>query len=91
MKRKKTNPRKIPRTEADVERAIQFGCDTGARLILDTMVYTLATDFKLSDEWLDHFHERFMAHIDSYTKGYITQEDMRKTTLAERGWEVQLY
>lgn len=90
MKRK-TNPRRIPCTQADVERAMKYGSDTGASIILDVMIYTLATDFQLPDAWLDKFHERFMAHIDSYVKGYLSQEDMRQTTLAERGWEVQLY
>lgn len=91
MKRNKVNPRRIPRSQADVERARDEGADIGAQLMLDLMVFTLATDFNLPDTWLDRFHERFMAHMESYTKGYLTQEDMRSTTLTERGWEVKLF
>lgn len=86
----RTNPRRIPRTQADVDRARMEGADKGAKLMLDVMVYTLATDFALPDSWLDRFHERFMAHLDDFVRGYITQEDMRQTALQERGWEVEL-
>ncbi len=86
----KTNPRRIPCSLADVEKARMDGADKGAQLMLDVMIYTLGTDFNLPDSWLERFHDRFMAHLDDFVKGYITQEDMRQTTLQERGWEVQL-
>lgn len=87
---KRVNPRRVPCSLADVERARSEGADAGAKLMLDVMIYTLGTDFNLPDAWLAKYHERFMAHIDDFVKGYISQEDMRKTTLAERGWEVDL-
>lgn len=86
----KTNPRKRPASAADVNRAKDEGFRMGAELMLDLMIYTLGTDFEMTDEWLDRYHERFMAHMDSFAKGYLSKEDMRSTTLEERGWEVRL-
>lgn len=86
----KTNPRKRPASVADVNRAKDEGFQMGAELMLDLMIYTLGTDFEMTDEWLDRYHERFMAHMDSFAKGYLSKEDMRSTTLEERGWEVRL-
>ncbi len=86
----KTNPRRKPATQADVNRAKDEGFSMGAELMLDLMIYTLGTDFDMTDEWFDRFHERFMNHMDSFVKGYLSKEDMRSTTLEERGWEVKL-
>lgn len=86
----KTNPRKRPASVADVNRAKDEGFQMGAELMLDLMIYTLGTDFEMTDGWLDRYHERFMAHMDSFAKGYLSKEDMRSTTLEERGWEVRL-
>lgn len=86
----KTNPRKRPASAADVNRAKDEGFQMGAELMLDLMIYTLGTDFEMTDEWLDRYHERFMAHMDSFARGYLSKEDMRSTTLEERGWEVRL-
>lgn len=86
----KTNPRKRPASAADVNRAKDEGFQMGAELMLDLMIYTLGTDFEMTDEWLDRYHERFMAHMDSFANGYLSKEDMRSTTLEERGWEVRL-
>lgn len=87
---KKTNPRNRPATQADVKRAWGEGFEAGVALHLDVMIFTLGTDFSLPDVWLEKFHERYMAHMDSYAKGYLTQEDMRKTTLAEKNWQVEI-
>lgn len=88
---KKVNPRNIPRTQADVNRADKDGFRRGFVLCMDLMVFTIGTDFQnLPDDWLERFHERFMSHMDSYNKGYLTQHDMRQTALAEKGWGVEL-
>lgn len=84
----KINPRKIPRSQADVERAFNEGFIDGAKDFLDVMVFTLGCDCDMSDEWLDFFHERFMANYDSHINGELTTSDMKKTAYAEKGWEV---
>lgn len=83
---KKKNPRRLPRSQADVDSAFQ----DGATLTLDLMPFTLGTDMEMSDEWLETFHERYMAHLRALKAGYITQEDLRETTLIEKGWKLEL-
>lgn len=82
----KINPRRIPRSQADVDKAFR----DGAAMTLEIMVFTLGTDMDMSDEWLDRFHERYMAHLRAYNAGYITTEDLRNTSLQEKGWELSL-
>lgn len=82
----KVNPRRIPRSQADVDKAFR----DGAAMTLELMVFTLGTDMDMSDEWLDKFHERYMAHLRAYNAGYITTEDLKQTTYQEKGWELSL-
>lgn len=82
----KRNPRKIPRTQADVDKAFR----DGAIMVMELMVFTLGTDMDMSDEWLDKYHDRFMAHLRAYNAGYITVEDLRKTTYQEKGWQTDI-
>lgn len=82
----KVNPRRIPRSQADVDKAFR----DGAAMTLELMVFTLGTDMDMSDEWLDKFHERYMAHLRAYNAGYITAEDLKQTTYQEKGWELSL-
>lgn len=86
----KTNPKRIPRSQADVDKAYDEGFYDGLRDALDIMVYTLGCDCEMSDDWLDFFHERFMKNLDCHVHGELSTKDMRKTMYAEKGWEVQL-
>ena len=86
---KKINPRNQPATQADVSRAYRQGFEDGAMDFLDIMVFTLGCDCDMDDEWLDFFHSRFMANWDSHLNGELTTHDLRATSYAEKGWEVQ--
>lgn len=86
----KTNPKRIPRSQADVDKAYGDGFYNGLRDALDIMVYTLGCDCEMSDDWLDFFHERFMKNLECHVHGELSTKDMRNTMYAEKGWEVQL-
>ena len=86
----KINPQRIPKTQADVNKAYDLGVDAGMRLLMDVMVYTLGCDMDCDDEWLSFFHDRFMANVDSHLHGELTQRDMRSTAYAEKGWEIDI-
>lgn len=86
MGRAKVNPRHVPVSMADVNKAYRDGCV----LTMDIMLFTLATDMEVSPEWLDRFHERYMAHLKAHRAGYLSQDDMRETTKEETGWEFEL-
>lgn len=83
---KKTNPRRIPRTQADVDNAF----NEGAAMTMELMIYTLGTDMDMPDEWLDKYHERYMAHLRALNAGYITIDDLKQTTYQEKGWKTDL-
>ena len=82
----KVNPRRKPASFADINRAYRDGCV----LTMDIMLFTLATDMEVSPEWLDKFHARYMAHLQAYKTGYISQQDMRDSLKEETGWEFEL-
>lgn len=82
----KTNPRRIPATQADVTKAYKEGLSH----MLELVTFTLGTDMGVSDEWFDRFHDRLMAHVDSMARGYISIADVRKTTRDEKHWETDL-
>lgn len=86
---KKTNPNKIPRTQADVDKAYQKGLYEGRRDFMDVMIYTIGCDCDMSDEWLDFFNERFTKNMKCHLFGELSTEDMRKTMYAEKNWEIE--
>ena len=86
----KKNPRKIPKTQIDVDRAYMEGWEKCARDFLDLMIYTLGCDCDMGDEWLDFFHERFVKNLDCYQHGELTIRDMRQAAKDEKGWTVEL-
>lgn len=86
MSRTKVNPRRIPVSAADVDKAFRDGCV----LTMDLMMFTLLTDMDASAEWMDKYHDRYMAHLRAYKAGYITQGDLRNALKDETGWEFEL-
>ena len=86
----KVNPRRIQRSQADVEKAYGQGFEDGMRDLMDVMIYTLGTDMEESDKWLDRFHDRFIKNLECHVHGELTTYDMRKIAYSEKGWEVQL-
>lgn len=86
MRDKRINPKRIPRSQADVDKAFR----DGAAMTMEVMIFTLGTDMDMSDEWLDMYHDRFMAHLKALNAGYITIEDLKQTTYQEKGWETNI-
>lgn len=74
---KKTNPRKIPKTQADVDHAYENGKTAGAKSSIIIMMYALKDKFGASDEELTDFFNAITYTIDSINKGYITEKDLQ--------------
>jgi hypothetical protein len=79
----KTNPRKIPRSQADVERAREQGRDEGINGALTIMLFTLMDKFGADDAQLREFADAFSYTVDSIERGYITEADLRKVVKDE--------
>ena len=74
---KKTNPRKIPKTQADVDKAYERGKTEGAKSSIIIMMYAMKDKFGASDEELTEFFEAITYTVDSINKGYITEKDLQ--------------
>ena len=79
----KTNPRRIPHTQADVYRAKELGRTEGINGALTIMLYTLMDKFGADDAQLTEFAEAFSYTVDSIERGYITEADLRKVVKEE--------
>lgn len=74
---KKTNPRKIPKTQADVDRAYQRGKDEGAKSSIIIMMYAMKDKLGATDDQLTEFFDAINYTVDSINKGYITEKDLQ--------------
>lgn len=87
---KKKNPRSIPKTQADVDRARREGMLDGMMLFFDIALYTLGPDLGMDDEGMDAFNQRFNKNLDCHLHGELKDYDMRKAMWEEKGLEVQI-
>ena len=74
---KKTNPRRVPKTQADVDKAYERGRTDGAKSSIIIMMYAMKDKFGASDEELTQFFEAMTYIVDSINKGYITEKDLQ--------------
>lgn len=79
------NPRKIPRTQADVDKAKRQGFDEGIKGALTIFLYTLRDKFSASDEQLKEFADAFNYTLDSINKGYVKEKDLQTVIREEYG------
>jgi len=79
----KTNPRRIPRTQADVDRAYERGREEGVNGALILFLYTMMDKFNAGDDELKQFADAFSYTVDSIEKGYVTEADLRKVVRDE--------
>lgn len=86
----KVNPKRIPRTEADVIKARAQGYDDGIRGSLTIMLYTLRDKFSYTDAQLQAFSDAYNYTVDSINRGYIKPKDLQLVIKEEYGTTVEL-
>lgn len=86
---KRVSPRRIPKTQADVDKAYLKGLHDRRLDVLDVVVYTIGCDCEMSDDWLEFFNERFMKNLRCHLFGELSTDDMRRTAYAERDWKIE--
>jgi hypothetical protein len=86
-KTKKTacNPRRQPKTQADVDKARATGFNEGIKGALTIFLYTLRDKFSASDEQLKEFADAFNYTLDSINKGYVKEKDLQTVIREEYG------
>jgi hypothetical protein len=86
----KVNPRKIPRSEADVIKARTEGYEEGIKGALTIMLYTLKDKFNADDDQLKEFADAFNYTVDGINRGYIKPKDLQMVIREEYGTTVEL-
>ena len=86
MSKRKTNPRRIPATQADVEAARVDGIEKGLRLFLFTLIEQDGADA----EEIRNLMKKIEYTADSISKGYIKWPDIERTLREEYDCEVIL-
>lgn len=82
---KKTNPRRVPATQADVFKARQFG----TRYAVTLMFYTLYSRMGLDAEWLCKMWEQYNDVCNSIIKGYTKFDEIADVLRDEINIEVR--
>lgn len=83
-----SNPRRIPRTQADVDKAYKRGMTDGLQGALTIMLYTLKDKFGTGDEELQEFANAFNYTVDGINKGYVSEKDLQSVIRDEYGTTV---
>lgn len=86
----KTNPRRIPRTQADVDRAYDKGLTDGTICGLTVMLYVLKDKFDAEDEQLLEFSKMFNRTIEAMNDGYVTEADLKTVVKEEYGTVIKV-
>lgn len=80
-----SNPRRLPRTQADVEKAYKRGMNDGLQGALTIMLYVMRDKFSADDSQLEAFADAFNYTVDSINRGYISTKDLQTVIKDEYG------
>lgn len=86
----KKNPRNVPRTQVDVEKAHQNGMLFGTEFALNIVLYVLKDKHEASDEDIMRLRDEFVYQIDSISKGYLKYTDVKRALQTEYDLTVKL-
>lgn len=75
-KPKRPNPRSVPRTQADVERAFKDGEDAGIEVILTLATYALLDKCGADPSFIERFSRAVADVCDSMDRGYVSYPDI---------------
>lgn len=84
------NPRRIPRSQADVNRAEERGKEMGTKGALAIMLYTLHDKFGADDAQLCEFADAFNYTLDGLAKGYVKVKDLESVLKNEYGTTIEV-
>lgn len=88
MGRKTTNPRKIPKTQADVDRAEEKGRLDGMEFMATLTLWILLDKHDAPDEDVQVLNEEIRYLCDSISRGYVSYPDIRRAMKQEHNTEV---
>lgn len=77
MAKKKTNPKKIPRTQRDVDEAYRLGTYKGTEAALIIWVLSMR-DCGVDNDSVVVYFEKFLSNVESMHSGYMKLYDAKK-------------
>ena len=86
----KVNPRRIPKTQHDVDKAYERGMEAGSKGALTIMLYVMQDKFGADEEKLKEFADAFNYMLDSIAKGYVKESDFESVLKVEYGTIVKV-
>ena len=86
----KTNPRRRPATQADVEKARLDGREEGFNFTTNVMLFILADRYGWSIEQIDDFVKRFELYCTQIGNRNVKYADIVDTVRKEYGFDVEL-
>lgn len=72
------NPKRIPKTKADVDKAWEHGALYGIEFCTNVFLFTLKDKLGFSDEDVLKLRDAFLGQIDGINKGYCTYADVKR-------------
>ena len=87
---KRQNPRSVPKTQADVDRAFSMGSDFGLEFGLNLVLYVLKDKHQAPDEDILQLRDEFMYVVDSIAKKYLTYGDIKAALKSDYDLAVRL-
>lgn len=82
---KKVNPRRVPATKADIEKAKKDATQGALRKLLYLMLYILIDKHNAPKEDIHQLAAEVNYYADSISKGYITWKDVERVVRDEYG------
>ena len=86
----KVNPHKIPKTQADVDRAEQHGREFGIEFALTIALYVLKDKHDAPDDEILQFRDEFMYVIESLNEWYLSYADIQRALKSDYDLTVHL-
>lgn len=83
--RKKTNPRKVPRTEADCRAEYQRGLADGSLRAVTALLWTMIDAFHATPEQIQAFERELRYNLDSIRQGTCKLRDLTEAMVREYG------
>lgn len=85
----KTNPKRIPRTQADVDKAFMEGLNVGMEISIDIMMSVLLDKHGAKQEELDIYGAEINDLCDSINEGYVNYADIRNTLREDYNFKIK--
>lgn len=77
------NPRRIPRTQADVDKAMDEGRKFGVEFAINVVLYVLKDKHAGTDEEIMQLRDEFMDVVDSVARKYLSYADIKRCLKSE--------